>query len=174
MHMNKDPSIMQDNPTYENVTEDVFSYLKHKSNYCIENGINSKKIIIDPGFGFGKTLDHNYELLKNLDKFTGINSNILVGISRKSMIGNLLNQDLSKRLFGSLSAAVIILYSLYFAPPPVTKESLAEKNQTVQNGDAPSLDQKESVVEITREEALNQSKRIKFEKGSFLAGKRYF
>ena len=63
----------------------------------------------------------------------------------------------------SLSAAVIILYSLYFAPPPVTKESLAEKNQTVQNGDAPSLDQKESVVEITREEALGQSKRIKFE-----------
>ena len=63
----------------------------------------------------------------------------------------------------SLSAAVIILYSLYFAPPPVTKESLAEKNQTVQNGDAPSLDQKESVVEITREEALNQSERIKFE-----------
>ena len=63
----------------------------------------------------------------------------------------------------SLSAAVIILYSLYFAPPPVTKESLAEKNQTVQNGDAPSLDQKESVVEITREEALGQSKRFKFE-----------
>ena len=63
----------------------------------------------------------------------------------------------------SLSAAVIILYSLYFAPPPVTKESLAEKNQTVQNGDAPSLDQKENVVEITREEALGQSKRIKFE-----------
>ena len=63
----------------------------------------------------------------------------------------------------SLSAAVIILYSLYFASPPVTKESLAEKNQTVQNGDAPSLNQKESVVEITREEALNQSERIKFE-----------
>jgi YidC/Oxa1 family membrane protein insertase len=63
----------------------------------------------------------------------------------------------------SLSAAVIILYSLYFAPPPVTKESLAEKNQTVQNGDAPSLDQKENVIEITREEALSQSKRIKFE-----------
>ena len=63
----------------------------------------------------------------------------------------------------SLSAAVIILYSLYFAPPPVTKENLAEKNQTVQNSDAPSLDQKESIVEITREEALGQSKRIKFE-----------
>ena len=105
--MNKDPSVMQDNPLYDNVTEDVFSYLKEKSDYCIENGISPKRIIIDPGFGFGKTLDHNYILLKNLDKFTEINLNVLVGISRKSMIGNLLNQNLSKRLYGSLSAAVI-------------------------------------------------------------------
>ena len=107
MHMNKDPSVMQDNPTYGNVTKDIFSYLEAKSNYCIENGISPKKIIVDPGFGFGKNLDHNYELLKNLDKFTKISCNILVGISRKSMIGDLLNQDLSKRLYGSLSAAVI-------------------------------------------------------------------
>jgi YidC/Oxa1 family membrane protein insertase len=63
----------------------------------------------------------------------------------------------------SLSAAVIILYSLFFAPPPVTKEQLAEKNKTEQNTDAPSLDQKENVTEITREEALSQSKRIQFE-----------
>ena len=65
----------------------------------------------------------------------------------------------------SLSAAVIILYSLFFAPPPVTKEQLAEKNKTEQNQntDAPSLDQKETITEITREEALNQSKRIQFE-----------
>ncbi|MFL2903189.1 MAG: membrane protein insertase YidC [Candidatus Pelagibacter sp.] len=63
----------------------------------------------------------------------------------------------------SLSAAVIILYSLFFAPPPVTKEQLTEKNKTEQNTDAPSLDQKETITEITREEALNQSKRIQFE-----------
>ena len=63
----------------------------------------------------------------------------------------------------SLSAAVIILYSLFFAPPPITKEQLAEKNKTEQDVDTPSLDQRESVTEITREEALNQSKRIKFE-----------
>ena len=63
----------------------------------------------------------------------------------------------------SLSAAVIILYSLFFAPPPITKEQLAEKNKTEQNTDAPSLDQKETVTEMTREEALNQSKRIQFE-----------
>ena len=63
----------------------------------------------------------------------------------------------------SLSAAVIILYSLFFAPPPITKEQLAEKNKTEQNSDAPSLDQKETITEITREEALAQSKRIQFE-----------
>ena len=63
----------------------------------------------------------------------------------------------------SLSAAVIILYSLFFAPPPITKEQLAEKNKTEQNSDAPSLDQKENITEITREEALAQSKRIRFE-----------
>ena len=109
MHMIEDPSTMQNDPSYRNVTEEVFKYLEEKSTYCSENGISPKKIIIDPGFGFGKTLDHNYELLKNLDKFIEININILVGISRKSMIGNLLNKGLDKRLFGSLSAAVISL-----------------------------------------------------------------
>tara|TARA_B100001564_G_C20664141_1_gene682933 strand:+ start:809 stop:1615 length:807 start_codon:yes stop_codon:yes gene_type:complete len=109
MHMIKDPSIMQNDPSYNDVTEDVMIYLKNRYNYCIDNGINSKKIIIDPGFGFGKTLDHNYQLLNNLDQFSKISSNILVGISRKSMIGNLLDKTLDKRLFGSLSAAAISL-----------------------------------------------------------------
>ena len=68
----------------------------------------------------------------------------------------------------SLSAAVIILYSLFFAPPPITKENLAEKNKTEQNTDAPSLDQKENITEITREEALSQSKRIPFENQSIV------
>jgi YidC/Oxa1 family membrane protein insertase len=68
----------------------------------------------------------------------------------------------------SLSAAVIILYSLFFAPPPITKENLAEKNKTVQNTDAPSLDQKENTAEISREEALTQSKRIQFENQSII------
>ena len=68
----------------------------------------------------------------------------------------------------SLSAAVIILYSLFFAPPPITKENLAEKNKTEQNTDTPSLDQKETITEITREEALRQSKRIQFENQSIV------
>ena len=68
----------------------------------------------------------------------------------------------------SLSAAVIILYSLFFAPPPVTKENLTEKTKTEQNSDAPSLDQKENVTEISREEALQQSERIQFENQSIV------
>jgi YidC/Oxa1 family membrane protein insertase len=68
----------------------------------------------------------------------------------------------------SLSAAVIILYSLFFAPPPITKEQLSEKNKTEQNTDAPSLDQKENIIEISREEALSQSKRVKFENQSII------
>ena len=66
----------------------------------------------------------------------------------------------------SLSAAVIILYSLFFAPPPVTKENLAEKSRTEQNSDAPSLDQKENVTEISRKNALKESERIFFENKS--------
>ena len=68
----------------------------------------------------------------------------------------------------SLSAAVIILYTLFFAPPPVTQESIAEKNKTEQNSDAPSLDQKENITEISREQALSESKRIKFENQSII------
>ena len=68
----------------------------------------------------------------------------------------------------SLSAAVIILYSLFFAPPPVTKENLAEQNKTEQNSDTPSLDQKENVTEISREDALKESERVLFENQSIV------
>ena len=69
----------------------------------------------------------------------------------------------------SLSAAVILLYTLFFAPPPVTQESIAEQNKTEQSSDAPSLDQKENITEISREEALGQSERIQFENQNIVA-----
>ena len=68
----------------------------------------------------------------------------------------------------SLSAAVILLYTLFFAPPPVTQESIAEKNKTEQSSDAPSLDQKENITEISREQALSESERIQFENQSII------
>jgi len=107
MHMQNTPETMQDNPTYSNVTKNVTDYLRNKMNYCIENGLKKENIILDPGFGFGKTIDHNYELLNNIDKFLEIHEHILVGISRKSMIGNLLQKDVENRLNGSIAASVI-------------------------------------------------------------------
>jgi dihydropteroate synthase len=107
MHMQNTPETMQDNPTYSNVTKNVTDYLKDKMNYCIKNGLEKENIILDPGFGFGKTIDHNYELLNNIDKFSEIHEHILVGISRKSMIGNLLQKDVENCLNGSIAASVI-------------------------------------------------------------------
>tara|TARA_B100001769_G_scaffold37452_1_gene25345 strand:+ start:90 stop:908 length:819 start_codon:yes stop_codon:yes gene_type:complete len=107
MHMLKTPETMQDNPNYDNVLNDVTEFLQERFSYCLSQGIDKKNIIIDPGFGFGKTLDHNYTLLKNLRVLTEITENILVGISRKSMIGNLLNKSVNDRLEGSLAATVL-------------------------------------------------------------------
>ncbi|MEN8929058.1 MAG: dihydropteroate synthase [Flavobacteriales bacterium] len=84
MHMQETPQNMQQNPTYKNVTEEVFYYLGEKISELQKLGVND--IIVDPGFGFGKTIEHNYELLRNLSFFTNLNQPILVGVSRKSMI----------------------------------------------------------------------------------------
>ena len=111
MHMKGTPNNMQDNPEYDNVVLEVLGFLKDKINMCIKAGISKEKLIIDPGFGFGKTLDHNYELLKNLKKLKHLHKNLLVGISRKSMIGNLLNREIDQRLIGSLAATLISVYN---------------------------------------------------------------
>jgi dihydropteroate synthase len=103
------PETMQNNPNYSSVVNTVKSYLEDRVKFCISHGISKDKIIIDPGFGFGKTLEHNYELLHKLKEFSIVNSNILIGISRKSMIGSLLNKDIDDRLNGSISGAVIAL-----------------------------------------------------------------
>jgi len=84
MHMKGMPENMQDDPKYDNVVTEVYAYLQQKLNLFIEAG--AKDIILDLGFGFGKTIDHNYELLENLTHFSNIGHPILVGISRKSMI----------------------------------------------------------------------------------------
>ena len=109
MHMLDNPETMQNNPDYSCVVSTVKSYLEDRVKFCISHGISKDKIIIDPGFGFGKTLDHNYEILHKLKELSIVNSNILIGISRKSMIGSLLNKDIDDRLNGSIAGAVIAL-----------------------------------------------------------------
>ena len=109
MHMQGVPKNMQDNPAYDDVVTDVYEYLEKKVQLCVNSGIDKSDIIIDPGFGFGKTLDHNYLLLNNLKKYTKLGCRILSGISRKSMIGSVINKPPSERLYGSLAATVLAI-----------------------------------------------------------------
>lgn len=99
MHMQGTPADMQQQPHYEDVTRDVLDYFIRKKEECLQAGI--KDIIIDPGFGFGKTLAHNYTLMKNLDAFHILGYPLLVGISRKSMIYKLLESTPTEALNGT-------------------------------------------------------------------------
>lgn len=108
MHKQGDPQSMQENPVYQNVFEEVFDFLAVRVKSCQESGIRSENILVDPGFGFGKSLAHNVELFEQLEDFSALNYPLLIGVSRKRMIGDLLGGvSVEKRLFGSVSAAVV-------------------------------------------------------------------
>jgi dihydropteroate synthase len=98
---------MQDAPKYNDVFADVNRYFVEHIARCERAGIAKEKLLLDPGFGFGKNLSHNYELLARLSEFHHFGLPLLVGMSRKSMIGQLLNVGPSDRLSGSLACAVI-------------------------------------------------------------------
>jgi dihydropteroate synthase len=107
MHMQGEPRTMQADPSYNDVIEDIKHYLLERITQCERAGIAKKNIIVDPGFGFGKTLVQNYQLLNQLQTFATLGCTVMVGMSRKSMIGNLLNNSVEQRLIGSVSCAVI-------------------------------------------------------------------
>lgn len=107
MHMQGLPRTMQNEPTYSNVVDDIILFFEQRINACVDAGIAKERLILDPGFGFGKTLAQNFHLLANLSAFEKLDCPILAGISRKSMIGNLLNRDVEQRLAGSLSTAIV-------------------------------------------------------------------
>lgn len=107
MHMRGEPSTMQREPRYSDAIAEVRAFLAERVRACEDAGIPRERILVDPGFGFGKTLDHNLILLRHLDRFTGLAAGVLVGMSRKSMIGLLLDAPVGERLAGSLAAAVI-------------------------------------------------------------------
>ena len=109
MHMLGTPKTMQVNPNYNNVVNDIYNYLKNRADLCINYGIDKSNIIIDPGFGFGKTLEHNYMILNNLDQFNDMGYRVLSGISRKSMIGDVINKTPDARLYGTLAASVVAI-----------------------------------------------------------------
>ena len=109
MHMQGQPRTMQQSYRYDDVKQEVFRFLETRVAACKSAGISSERILIDVGFGFGKSLEHNFELLKYLAHFKSLNLPILVGISRKSMIGGLVNRPPQERLAGSIAATMLAL-----------------------------------------------------------------
>ena len=110
MHIRGEPATMQQEPHYGDVVAEVHAFLAERVRICQAAGIPRERLLVDPGFGFGKTLDHNLRLLRHLDRFTDLAASVLVGVSRKSMIGLLLNAPVDDRLSGSLAAAVVALW----------------------------------------------------------------
>ena len=107
MHMKGIPKNMQDNPQYKSLISDIKEYLLARIDFVVSKGIDRKKIIIDPGIGFGKTVKDNFEIINNLDQFVKMNHPVLLGASRKSFIGTSLNLPEKDRLEGSIAANII-------------------------------------------------------------------
>jgi len=107
MHMQNQPSSMQNSPEYIDVVAEVLMFLEQRKQDCLAVGIAADRILLDPGFGFGKTLDHNLSLFNDLDQLAVRGHPVLVGVSRKSMIGQLLGSSVDERLIGSVTMAVL-------------------------------------------------------------------
>jgi dihydropteroate synthase len=114
MHMRGMPSTMQEEASqtsYKSVVEEVFEFLQARVEHCLGQGIKRSRLLIDPGFGFGKTVQHNYLLLKKLAYFSELEIPILIGVSRKSMIGEVTGRAVDQRLAGSVAATALALAS---------------------------------------------------------------
>lgn len=107
MHMSGEPREMQLNPQYVDVVNDIKDFLQARIAACTAAGINADRLLIDPGFGFGKTVAHNLSLVKNLSAFAALGKPIVMGVSRKSTIGTLLNRNTEQRLAGSIALATL-------------------------------------------------------------------
>ena len=115
MHMQNQPKTMQQQPDYKDVVAEVTEFLRQRKLLCIDAGIKSEQILLDPGFGFGKTLEHNLSLFAALPKLAAYKHPIVVGVSRKSMIGQIINTEVNDRLIGSVTIAVLAAQKIYRA-----------------------------------------------------------
>ena len=107
MHMQGNPENMQNNPTYSNVVAEVREYLEQKIENLERKGVCRNRLVVDPGFGFGKTFEHNIQIFKNLDSFRSMGIPLMVGLSRKSFLGDIVGKDVNERLQASVTAAVL-------------------------------------------------------------------
>ncbi len=106
MHMQGTPQTMQENPAYHDVVAEVGAFLAERCQACLAAGIARERIVIDPGFGFGKTPEHNLQLLQGLDRLAASGYPVLVGLSRKSLLGKLTGRKVSERVAASIGAAI--------------------------------------------------------------------
>ena len=109
MHMLGEPGDMQDNPRYEDLVGEVSAFLADSMVRCAAAGIGPERIVLDPGFGFAKTLQHNLSLFKHMEALHALGRPLLVGVSRKSMVGQTLNRPVAERLYGSLALAALAM-----------------------------------------------------------------
>ncbi len=109
MHMLGEPGNMQDNPHYDDVTREVVEFLAERMARCAAAGIAAERIVLDPGFGFAKTLAHNLSLFKHMEALHALGRPLLVGVSRKSMIGQALGRPVGERLYGGLALAALAM-----------------------------------------------------------------
>ena len=107
MHMQRDPLTMQFNPDYGDVIAEVTLFLRQRADYLLNKGVESNRIVVDPGFGFGKSLEHNLKMLANFECFAKLGYPVLAGISRKSMLGKVTGQATQGRLSASIAAVVM-------------------------------------------------------------------
>ena len=109
MHMRGEPGNMQDDPRYPDILDEVQGFLFERMAACAAAGITAERIVLDPGFGFAKTLEHNLSLFRRMDSLHALGRPLLVGVSRKSMIGKVLGHEVGGRLYGSLALAALAL-----------------------------------------------------------------
>ena len=109
MHMQGEPDTMQKKPSYDSVVDEVLEYISQRVAVLEAAGVERDRILVDPGFGFGKTLEHNFSLLKHLNSLGALGLPVLVGMSRKSMIGLTLDKPVEERVHGSVAAALLAL-----------------------------------------------------------------
>ncbi|MBT8514415.1 dihydropteroate synthase [Polynucleobacter paneuropaeus] len=107
MHMQRDPQTMQFDPHYEDVIAQVSTFLTERANVLIHQGVSADRIALDPGFGFGKSLEHNLTMLSQFERFTQLGFPVLAGISRKSMLGKLTGRESDGRLAASIAAVIM-------------------------------------------------------------------
>ena len=133
MHMQGTPKDMQDNPRYEDVVRDICRFFRERTSFAISKGVDAGKIIIDPGIGFGKNLEHNLEIIRRIEEFRSLGFPILLGPSRKRFIGDVLGKPTEERMLGT---AATIAFAISRGVDMVRVHDVREMLEVVKMADA--------------------------------------